>query len=229
MCAIDWKLLLEYLKVVLNWPPLAFVLTCVLVWVFRPEIRQKIASISKARVGGQEFNFADQTQLSAISEDAKLPGPPTEDSPVPTADTNYQFSAEAKKLSNDDEVALGRALAWVRANPGPTVEEFLRMSEHLQFERTFSSIFGSQVLALDFARSWSGPQPPAALQSFVDMYVSRASPQTAPTIDQFLAYMVRHGLLLHVDGGLIALTERGVRFLDYIKNVYPTGWASRVW
>jgi hypothetical protein len=47
MCDVDWKMLLEYLKVLLNWPPLIAALGAWMTYLFRNEIKVRKSLAAK--------------------------------------------------------------------------------------------------------------------------------------------------------------------------------------
>lgn len=231
MCNVDWKMLLEYLRVLLNWPPVIGVLGAWTMYLFRHEIRAKLKTLHQVKLAGQEATFAEQTQPETPVAEVKLPGDDAPQEVVPQLAINYEYSQEALLIAGTAE-AMQRGMHWAHTNPGPTVDEFMRMSEKLFYEKIFVLIFGSQVAALAHAAKWGTPQNISTLQAFADLHKERSQPPVHSTLEEFTGYLFSQELLMHVDppgANLTCVTVRGQRFLAYIQAEYPHLWNNKPW
>lgn len=69
MCAADWTMILEYLKVFLSWPPIVAACFCFFVWIFRKPLSVVIEKIRSVSFGGS--GVAVQAQEAAPEEVTK--------------------------------------------------------------------------------------------------------------------------------------------------------------
>lgn len=147
MYVFDWKLILEYLRVLLTWPPVVLVIFVIFSFKFTKSINQLIGRIIKAKIFGQEIDVApDQSKVYAEKE--SLPGRSARtigSFKVKNARRNMPLPPE---LENDPHAK--DAIQWVKQNPELTVVEYKKVSTYLGFERLFNAIYGTQISLLDF-------------------------------------------------------------------------------
>lgn len=225
MCAFDWKLFLEYLKVLLTWPPISLVIVVIFSFKFTKSINQLIGRIIKAKIFGQEIDVApDQSKVSADKE--SLPGPIARTGvsiKVGRARRNKPLPPE---LENDPQAK--DAIRWVKQNPDLTVVEYKKVSTYLGFERLFNSIYGTQILLLDFLASRPNEVVGAwQLAKFHAEYLNK--PGSVPyELPAYINFLVNFAVIESKDNGLnYQITSHGIEFLQYIKSTYPGVWYQR--
>ncbi|CAJ9529009.1 Uncharacterised protein [Burkholderia pseudomallei] len=76
MAQVDWKLVLEFVKVFLSWPPIVGLAIIVGARYFRTELRNLINRVSSFKILGQEL----------VTQQAKLEGEAPADGNLPTPD-----------------------------------------------------------------------------------------------------------------------------------------------
>lgn len=230
MRAIDWQVLLEYIKVLLSWPPIALVIAILFITRFRGAIDDFLKRVVEGNIFGQMFKAVPPPQQTA------LPGA-TEDRLAMAAEANPQpngAQADEGKDQLPPELAgdplAPAAVAYVRNNPVQTVIEYKRILFAYNAERLFTRIYGTQVALLEFLAS--RPEAPAPLAMLVQFHEKHQ--KTAGSTE----YQLRDYVHFLVDFGVIAvagqenayqysITQHGVEFLSYIKANYPANWDQR--
>jgi hypothetical protein len=257
MCDVDWSMLLEYVKVVLAWPPLAFVGGLLFVWHVRVDIAKLIARVEKVKAGSVEATMgaAQQAQAAKVENTFPLPGegpgeasgaPETEPPVAPQAHaqpqeaqnahalpepTDWTITEEAQNLAPQVPGGDLQVVAqWVHKNPGPTVRDFIMVNAALRAERCFNLIFGTQVVVLEYLRLAPGTHNMADLLPFHERHVALIAATQPVAVPVYLAFLLNQGLMENVgppDGPLYRITRFGEHFLEYIKQFYPLMWNKR--
>lgn len=75
MCSIDWRLLLDYLKVILSWPFMGTALVVFIVLLFRQDLVKLIARVKHVKTPFGELETSQQQKLENADE-GKVPPPP---------------------------------------------------------------------------------------------------------------------------------------------------------
>lgn len=224
MCEIDWKILLEYLKVILSWPPIALVIAMLL--IPRGAIGDFLKRVVQGNFFGQEFKAVLPTQQTE--------GNVTEDGLTLAAKNNPQTQQETVVLPAElaNEPYAQEAVNYVRNNPVETVIEYRRLSFNYNAERLFASIYGTQISLLEFLAS--NPETPSNLGALVQFHDDhqRRTENTNYQIRDYMNFLISQGVV-KVSGEENAhqyyITEHGIQFLSYIKANYPLIWNTRMY
>jgi len=230
-CFIDWLTILEYLKVFISWPVAIVSVIALLILHFKQNIAALIDRIEKASFPGGSIS----TPIAEAQRQNAQPPPPIE--------TPLQQAAEAAPIDAAPHVGgpppnteiepwvresipdVDLLINYVLNNPGPTISEYGRTVLALNSERTFNSIFGTQVEVLERLASAT----PAMTRQEISPYHHKNQQllgNAEYSLDQYIAYMIRTELVEIDPANLDAyrLTTFGLRFLNYIKTAYPSRW-----
>ena len=226
MCTIDWQMLLEYIKVLLSWPPIALVTAILLISRFRGAIDDFLKRLVEGTIFGQAFKAVPPPQQSGSAG-------VTEDRLALAAEAAPPISTLAgevlpPQLAGDPLAPA--AVAYVRNNPADTVIEYKRVLFAYNFERLFMRIYGTQIALLEFlALRPDTPAPLSVLAQFHDEHQQKAG-STEYQLRDYVQFLVGFGVVA-VFGPENAyeykVTQHGVEFLSYIKANYPANWNQR--
>ncbi len=239
MCEVDWAMLLEYLRVAASWPVLLFIGAMVFVSRFNSELRSLLDRIKEIKAGSMYAGLETAQQQAQ----AKVPLPPVPgvapdvaDQPHPVPHVGGQepgidwtVPADVVELLPPG-TDLQAAMQWARANPGPTLRDYLLMANSLRAERSFSLIFGTQVEILEYLRLNIGDHAIADIRPYYEKHVAIVAAPQPVAVLVFLSFLMTQGLIENVgppDGPLYRLTRFGGWFLGYIKQFYPLMWDKR--
>ncbi len=251
MCQIDWNLVLEYLKVVLSWPPVTALLLVLFVRRFSSELSKLIDRVRGLKLpGGSEVVLNEIEQQQEFATPPSLLFPSAAESstprrmhadltaPSPTLEMAGHADGFVDRTYTDRVRALYPAVnadavvEWLHFNPGPSLDDYVDKVFQLQSERTFNIIFGTQILALvlmdDPARA--GPVPGADFASLYSRHVELTGGSPGRLLSEFLGFLVVSGLAQNVgtvEGPLYQITENGREFLLYIRSHYPLQWNEK--
>lgn len=230
MCNANWELILEYLKVLFSWPPMAVVLCVLLVTIFRAAIENLIKRLTEGDIFGQKFKAVppqaldvdlssgiEQLSEKAVETDSQAgssQGPAPEELPV--------------ELRGDPNAAT--AIEYVKKNPVQMVVDYKRLTTAYNNERLFGRLWGSQIRLLEhlakYPDGWFTLPQLGFFHAEHQRLVGRTDYQLAPFVD----FLVSAGVL-EVSGTAGAhhykITQAGVEFLSYIKAYYPNDWDKR--
>lgn len=228
MCVLNWELLLEYLKVLFSWPPIALVIAFIFISRFRGAIDDFLNRIIEGNIFGQAFKAVPPRQQ---------PGGPraTEDRLALAAEAHPQENGVQQveeplppELANDPLAPA--AIAYVKNNPAQTVIEYKRILFSYNSERLFTRIYGTQIALLEFLAAH--PDEPASimrLAQFHEEHQQKAG-STEYQLRDYINFLVSYGVV-SVSGPEHALeyriTQHGVEFLSYIKANYASIWNQR--
>lgn len=222
-------MLLEYIKVLLSWPPIALVIAVLFIARFRGAIDDFLKRLVEGNIFGQAFKAVPPPQQSGSAgakEDrlalAAEAVPPT---PAPAGQVPDQLPPQ---LAGDPLAPA--AVAYVRNNPAETVIEYKRVLFAYNSERLFMRIYGTQVVLLEFlALRPETPSPMSVLAQFHDEHQQKAG-STEYQLRDYVNFLVGFGVVA-VFGQESAyeykITQHGVEFLSYIKANYPANWNQR--
>ena len=230
MCNANWELILEYLKVFFNWPPMAVVMCVLLVTIFRGAIENLIKRLTEGDILGQKFKAVppqaldvdlssgieqlSEKAVEASSEAVPNQGPAPDELPF--------------ELRGDPNAAT--AIEYVKKNPVQMVVDYKRLTAAYNNERLFGRVFGSQIRLLEhlatYPNGWFTLPQLGFFHAEHQRQVGRTDYQLAPYVDFLLAAGV-----LEVSGTAgphhYKITQAGVDFLSYIKANYPREWDKR--
>lgn len=224
MCEIDWKILLEYLKVILSWPPIALVIAMLL--IPRGAIGDFLKRVVQGNLFGQEFKAVLPTQQTE--------GNVSEDGLTLAAKNNPPAQQETEVLPAElaNEPYAQEAVNYVRHNPVETVIEYRQLSFNYNAERLFAKIYGTQISLLEFLAS--KPETTSNLGALVQFHDEhqRRTESTNYQIRDYMNFLISQGVV-NVSGEENAhqycITEHGIQFLSYIKANYPLAWNTRMY
>lgn len=232
MCTIDWAMLLEYLKVLLSWPPVAFLIALLFVARFRGAIDDFLKRLVEGNIFGQVFKAVPPAQQS-------IPAGATEDRLAVAAEAAPQVSAAAVQVAvgqlppelAGDPLAPA-AVAYARSNPAQTVIEYKRVLFAYNAERLFVRIYGTQIALLEYLTLKGGASVPLAeLTQFHDEH-QKKSGSGEYQLREYVNFLVGFGVIA-VSGPENSyeyrITQHGAEFLSYIKANYPAYWNQRAY
>ncbi|MBO9535214.1 hypothetical protein [Herbaspirillum sp.] len=234
-------MLLEYLKVVFSWPPMAVVITLFAVFKFKAAIDDLLSRIVSGKILGQEIHAAppkDAPQGSVNAPDVLVPPVPDFVAPVgvgvalrdePAVNEPHPPAEEPlpPELVNDPHARA--AIAYVRENPAQTVIEYKKVMTALSSERLYVRIFGTQISVLVFLSSRNGgPVSAPALSAYHEEY-QRLSDNMEYSFESYMDFLVGAGAVEKVEAAVpqYRMTPFGVEFLAYIRAQYPIAWMQR--
>jgi len=229
MCSVDWQMLLEYIKVLFSWPPIALVIAIIFIARFRGAIDDFLNRLVEGNIFGQVFKAVpppQQAGSTGATEDRLAMAAEA----APQAGNQVAQAQEAlpPELANDPLASA--ALAYVRGNPVQTVIEYKRVLFAYNSERLFVRIYGTQIALLEFLASRpDAPASLAQLAKFVEEHHQKAGSAVYQPRD-YVNFLVGFGVVA-MSGPENALefkiTQQGVEFLAYIKANYPDSWKDR--
>ncbi|NQE47593.1 hypothetical protein [Herbaspirillum rubrisubalbicans] len=231
---INWVLLLDYLRVVLSWPPMALIIALVAMFKFKSAIDDLLKRIIGGKFLGQEIQVAPPQVAPQGSVTAPDNLVPTQLADAPVSDATASgvphLSGEEPlppELANDPRARA--AISWVRANPVQTVIEYKKVSAELSSERLFMRIFGTQISLLAFLASRNGEPVSALVLSIYHGEYQRLSGNAEYPFERYMDFLVGAGALEKIEGDIpqYRVTQFGVDFLGYIKAQYPLAWTQR--
>ena len=175
MCAIDWRMLLEYIKVLFSWPPVALVIAILLISRFRGAIDDFLKRLVEGNIFGQVFKAAaplQQPGAPGATEDRLAIAAEAAPQPV-GAHADQAVDQLPPELAHDPQAPA--AVAYVRNNPAQTVIEYKRLLFGYNAERLFIRIYGTQIALLEFLASRPDtPAPLALLARFHEEHQQKA-------------------------------------------------------
>lgn len=230
-CSINWLTFLEYLKVFISWPVAVVIVVLLLIVHFKKNIAALIDRIEKANFPGGSIStpvLDAQRQVLETPPSAETPlqqaaeaAPATPPQNAGAAQPNTEIAPEFAELIPD----IPQLINYVLANPGPTVTEYGRTIFALNSERSFNTIFGTQIAILEQLATTGQSMTRQEISPFHQKHQQLAG-NAEYTLDQYLAYMVNTALL-EIDPTnqeAYRSTVFGLRFLNYIKTTYPNRW-----
>lgn len=228
MCELNWELLLEYLKVLFSWPPIALVIAVIFISRFRGAIDDFLNRVIEGNILGQAFKAVpprQQLDSTGVTEDRLALAA---EAHTQSNEAQYVQEPLPPELANDPLAPA--AIAYVKNNSAQTVIEYKRLLFNYNSERLFARIYGTQVALLEFLASH--PEEPASLMplaKFHEEHQKKASSAEYQLRD-YVSFLVSWGVL-SVSGPEHAheykITQHGMEFLSYIKANYAPMWNQR--
>ena len=230
VCTIDWSMLLEYIKVILSWPPIALLIAIIFISRFRNAIDDFLKRIVEGNIFGQAFKAVPPVQQAALQgETEDRLARAAEENPQPNSGQTHEAHDQLPPELAADPLARA-AVAYVRNNPAQTVIEYKRVFFAYNSERLFTRIYGTQVALLEFLASRAGTSTPLTLLSQFHIEHQKLAGSTEYQLRDYVNFLVGFGVIA-VDGTEGAyeysVTQHGVEFLSYIKANYPANWNQR--
>jgi len=200
-CVANWPLILEYLKVLLSWPPLAFLAACIVLPMFRHTIAEKLKQLVEGKGANWHLRFVDPAQSQGTA-----PATP------PTAHPD-QLTA----ISHDPAAARAEILRWWTAATSENILHRIYGTQWRLLERVEGS--GAEGVRLD------------DLRPFYDEHVRLVSGTPnflIGTWDDYIGFLRVNTLVesaADAAGAVhLKLTPLGHEFLRYIR----TAWGNQV-
>ena len=205
-CFANWQLILEYLKVLLAWPPLVAGFLLLAVWLFRNQIGELIDRVRSVEAFGGKF---DASPLAEAQDAAKV-------QPAPTATSASKTPLES--ISSDPAKAQAEILKWWSI---------------AQYESVFNRIFGTQMrLLAALTNKIATGESMANLLPFYSEHQKLAATIASP-MGSYFAFLTAQNLI-RIEGvdpetQMVFLTDHGSGFLRYITTTYGTSASVRAW
>lgn len=214
VCALDWVLLLEYIKAFLSWPPMALVIAILFITRFRDAINDLLGRVVEGKILGQEIKAAHPKQTAAVVEDmlAKASVGQVPASTPPTL---------PPELIGDPNAPA--AIEWVKNNPTETVVEYKKLMLSYGSERLFNRIYGTQIELLKFLAHSETPVHLKQLATFHEEHQTKAG-SAEYFIKDYVGFLLAFGVIKcegEENSQVYSITNHGVEFLSYIKKHYP--------
>lgn len=231
MCVIDWEMLLEYLKVILSWPPVALLIAILFISRFRKSIDDFLGRLVEGNFLGQQVKAVPPTQQasSTVTED-RIKIAAEENAQENTTQSQQSADSLPPELA-DDPQAL-EAVNYVKTHPADTIVEYRRLLYSYNSERLFARIYGTQIALLEFLMLRAGtPTTLAQLAPFHNDYQQKIGNYDYQ-LREYVNFLVSYQAV-SVSGpenaNEYSITQHGVEFLSYIKNNYPLAWNNRLY
>lgn len=111
-CSLDWKLVLEYLKVVLSWPVVVGIGSIIAGVCFKEEVRGLINRISSFKILGQELATQQSKIDSEVAEDGAVQPVPADDAPLLALDGFQLTPAQQAQIRETFTAERAAARIW---------------------------------------------------------------------------------------------------------------------
>jgi len=222
-CYANWPLVLEYLKVLLSWPPIVLILVIALMPKFVEPVATKIRALIKAKAAGTEWEFAQESQKVEPPPVAGQLGMPQGDEPgQPDQEQGSNASAVdpiPNQAPNEDP------LAEIVTNPEKARAEILKWWTVAASEQTFSVVYGTQIAMLHHLRLKASQGIGEAEDNLLQFYsahkerAAEAALPAAATWNDYLGFMTQVGLVRRdiIEGvPTVRIQPFGAAFLGYI-------------
>jgi hypothetical protein len=199
---MNWhQVLLEYLRILLQWPPIAGLVAVVFLTTYRHQVRALLSGATKIRLpGGSEVTITQAER----KETALLPASPATglpEAPVPALPQSIQLSpAELKEIEN--------VLRAYRA------EAYLWEYRYLNF-----FLVRHTKEALDWL---AGVPQPSTVRAFEAFWIDRIADPTERAA--VLAALGNHHLVDRTDD-IIRITEKGREYIRWRGPLLPAAAA----
>jgi hypothetical protein len=232
-CGVDWKLLLEYVKVAASWPPVILALVVVFTAKFQQNVARLIDRIKHAKGYGVEF---DASHAQQVNPDA-LPNPPVSNVAAPQRTTTavapltglsaglQSGAVGASAGGHPTPTSTQMPIDAVSSNPESAKREILKWWSIAKFESVMNLIFGTQYRLM--LHLYNVPVTGETLDNARLFYIEHTRLATSTPIPEanFFSYLVHPGFL-RMDGNRCFITEFGKQFVEHIEKTY--GQVARV-
>jgi hypothetical protein len=238
MCETDWALILEYLKVFMSWPPMAVIITLLLIIHFRGSIDDFIKRMVRGDIFGQKFeaappqpqNFELESGTESLSE--KVTEEPASSPQASSQPPSQEQAPEELPLELRGDPSAETAIEYVKKNPIQTVIDYKRLMSSYNSERLFGRIFGTQISLLTHLANY--PEAWFSLPQLVYFHGEhqRLTGRTEYQLPDYINFLVNSGVLVASgppSANHYKISQSGVEFLSYIKANYPHEWDKRLY
>lgn len=208
---------LEYLKVLTAWPVATIAIVGTIIWTFGPNLGRLIDDLRSL-----------DTPMGKM-ERQPIAMPPVVD-PLAQKANSLQTPA-AQQINRILPPALAgteagtKFLAYVEANPGPTIAEYTRLQTAFSAERISRYIFRSQIELLDDMVAKGDTRTMVEIGPYHRRAAESIGAKDYP-LENYIDFMVSFGLIEVVGEqlGTYRATVFGARYLDYMKKEYKEQW-----
>lgn len=195
------NLALEFLRIIVSWPLVAFILGIILISTFK----EPLADFFRRMVRGQAYG---------VSVEAATPS------------EQQKEVKDAESFISPDEVE-----EYVSENPKQVILEYQRVLNAYWFERAYNLIYGTQVALLErLEQTGADGEKYVNLVGYHTEFVARSEFHSIQYADylRFLADM-KFVEYKGPDTDLaVCITGLGIDFLSYIRQQYGTGYRCRI-
>lgn len=199
MCKFDWFLFLEYLKILLTWPPIVLGIF----WLFRADLASFLNRVIKGNFFGQSVEAAPLvTQNTSKSREPDI----LEEK---VSQNNQGSGGDFIPPELKTEPHIDEWIAWVKHNPGYMIQEYRNVLFKYNAERLFNLIFGSQINMLTFLASHSNERFKLSDLSKFHKEFQEKTPDSPYQINEYMAFLVQWGLINQEESSGYAITENG--------------------
>lgn len=216
MCELDWPLILDYLKVILNWPPIALILGIIFFTFFKVGINNFLGRVTEGTIFGNSFKASPQSPNAQSTGIEKL----TQHNEKNVVDESHLIE-QLKKEEPDAE----NVIAFVKSNPAYTVIEYKKLLNNIQFERCFNAIYGTQISLLDTCLARDGKITYKDLMAFHNQHQNLSNTNSYP-LNQYIEFLIGFNLTIP-KFDYFEITPIGASFLSYIKTAYQFAWDKK--
>jgi hypothetical protein len=232
-------MLLEFTKVFLSAPPMAALITLIVLLLFRKEIAAKIRDLIKAP--GTEFAQPQPqpSETNAFNEADKFEiiGEATTSQAKTITAKGHQSSqfgeptvtktGELPDILKDDLLALEH-IKMAQKDPYTYVANYKLVSYALNYERIFQWIYGTQVKLLQHLALANEARSSHELSKFYGEHMSLGS--TEYKMSTYMDFLKSWGLIAEDNDAVYKayrITKFGRDFLRYIADQYPDHWDKK--
>jgi hypothetical protein len=211
-CFADWDTILEYLKVLLSWPPLTIGFLIFLCLRFRGQVGSLIDRIKRVKAFGGEFETnPSAAQLTAAEA---LPAPPTGTAQAVTLETNPSDADVAAKPTPAPE-----PIDVVSQDPAKAKAEILKWWSIAKWESVLNAIFGTQLrMLLALAQVPATGETLENLKPFYLEHVQHAGAFAVPQAN-FQNFLIGN-FLMRIEGDRVFITQFGQQFFAHAAATY---------
>ena len=186
---------LNYIKVLLGWPVIVFILGLIFFKLFKDPICDFFKRLVKAEAYGVRVEASNQ--LEKLKE-----------------------AKETLPIKTEDELK-----AYIRDNPDKVIELNIRLLNAFHFERTFNIIYGTQVDLLGhLSNKGDAGEKYINLAVYYNEFLKRIG-STSYQMADYIGFLKSSGYIQFVGEGSelnVKITPHGADFLPYIKTQYAS-------
>ncbi len=224
LCAANWPLILEYLKVVFSWPVVAGSLLLIALLLFKDEIRRLIDRTKGFEAFGGKLD-AGLVQQQASSE-GTIPAPPT----TVAASAEPPSTKFGTVSGTQGSLPSKSPIDEVSSDPVQAKAEILKWWSIAKYESVYNVIFGTQLrLLVALSQKPATGELVANLMPFYLEHQTLAGAAAVP-LGNFLTFLITNELIRLEGVGdeqRAYLTIFGRDFLVHIARTYGNAATAR--
>jgi hypothetical protein len=215
MCTFDWTLFLEYLKVIISWPVIAFILAVIMFHLFHKEIanwlRYLVIKKGETEISSNQPSPNTSEKAKALLPDVKIPSIEV----LATAET---------KLSDTSLIAIGKVESGKSVEVTNEIEELKKLVRYYEYsylnlfyvehtKRVLIWLKDSGTVAIGtYHTAWSKYIPDARERGIILDVLTTQN-------------------LIYVQNGQMTLTEKGSDFITWanLKSILSIPEPPRIY